>query len=492
MAQAVLHARRVVAVGLIYGAAVELGLALKVPGVDIAMFWPAAGVGATLMVLALRRSRAQAASVALAIAGLNLLLNLVGHNTLAMSAGYTVANTVEPLVAGLAYARLRRTRTAPAMTMPCLIVAALAGVLPSSALAVGLLRGGGEPWWQTAANFGVPDFSSIVVVGSLIVVPHRLDLRRWPEATAQAGVLAALCAVAYWFTTGLHVGWLPLPALMWAAMRLGTTWTAVSSSGLAVTVAVAASHNRGAFGDSAHRFTDLIASQGFATVAVFMAMTMAAVVVEREQAARALALSDPLTGVGNRRYLVEQAPQLLGGGRHEGTLVGLFFCDLNGFKAINDAHGHEAGDEVLRQVAQRLAAVVRRSDVVARLGGDEFVVLCPDIYAASEVEKIAARLEAVLTEPILVGGRTLAVTASVGVAMQTRPTSLPELMARADAEMYRNKSTGRPSALPPVPRGGAEIDPVAMTASRMATSTTVAATATATVERRRLPGRSPR
>jgi diguanylate cyclase (GGDEF)-like protein len=290
------------------------------------------------------------------------------------------------------------------------------------------------------------------VVGSLVLVPHRVTVGRRIEAGLQAAALAGLCSLAYWYTSPVHVAWLPLPALMWAAMRLGTTWTALSGSFLSLNAAVAATQQRDTFGGSAHRFADLISGQGFAAVTVFMAMTMAATVAEREQAARALALSDPLTGVGNRRHLVEQAPRLLGPGRRPATLVGFFFCDLNGFKEINDVYGHEIGDVVLRVTAQRLSSAVRRTDVVARLGGDEFVVLCPDVYAPSEVERIGQRLATALADPIEAGSHRLDVTVSIGVAMQARPTTLNILMARADEEMHRNKERARSGSAVPPPR----------------------------------------
>jgi hypothetical protein len=150
--------RRLVVVALVYGCAVQLGLALKVPGVSIAVFWPAAGVGAALAMTAFPKSRAHAGAVVGGVAFAGVVLNLAAHNSLEMSAGFTFANTLESAMAGTVYVRLRRTRPAPGMAMPCLIVAGATAVLASSAVALALLMPTiDDPWWQVAANFGVPD-----------------------------------------------------------------------------------------------------------------------------------------------------------------------------------------------------------------------------------------------------------------------------------------------------------------------------------------------
>lgn len=143
---------------------------------------------------------------------------------------------------------------------------------------------------------------------------------------------------------------------------------------------------------------------------------------------------DDLTGLANRRQFISALEEAVG--RETGE-VALVYCDLDDFKSINDRHGHAVGDTVLCQVAERLSAVVRPSDLVARLGGDEFVILIAGgIPEASVlVERITERMRPVFP----IGDLTLAVRASIGAAIGVPGASAEDLFARADADMYRMK-----------------------------------------------------
>jgi diguanylate cyclase (GGDEF)-like protein len=155
---------------------------------------------------------------------------------------------------------------------------------------------------------------------------------------------------------------------------------------------------------------------------------------------------DPLTGLFNRRFLVEQAPRLWRQARRDGTRVAALVLDLDHFKRLNDAYGHAAGDAVLQEVAGALSAAVRPSDILARTGGEELVVLGL-VSDPDEAAHLAERLRSAVA-----AGRTAAghaVTASIGVAL-TRPTDgesatdgLWRLVDRADAAMYEAKQQGR-------------------------------------------------
>ena len=164
------------------------------------------------------------------------------------------------------------------------------------------------------------------------------------------------------------------------------------------------------------------------------------------------ALHDPLTGLPNRRLAVERLAQLLS--RRDVSDVTVAFLDLDGFKAINDSFGHNSGDRVLRDIAHRLHGAVRESDTVARLAGDEFVVLVPSL-AADSLEQLVSRLRAATTLEASSNGCTLAVTASIGIAIAKGGSISPEaLLQRADAAMYRAKMHGggtswADEALPP-------------------------------------------
>jgi diguanylate cyclase (GGDEF)-like protein/PAS domain S-box-containing protein len=167
---------------------------------------------------------------------------------------------------------------------------------------------------------------------------------------------------------------------------------------------------------------------------------LAAVLSER-------AVRDPLTGLANRTLLLERLRAALSRDARTGGGTGLLFLDLDGFKAVNDRHGHEVGDAVLRRVAQRLAAAVRPSDTVARLGGDEFVVL---VEAAAEadlapvVRRLSAAFDEPLAEPAEGGAEATPVGVSIGTAwVQGGDCAPAELLRRADAAMYRDKRARR-------------------------------------------------
>lgn len=155
---------------------------------------------------------------------------------------------------------------------------------------------------------------------------------------------------------------------------------------------------------------------------------------------------DPLTGLYNRRYLVEQAPRLWRQARRDGTRVAAMVLDLDHFKRLNDAHGHAAGDAVLRAVADSLTATVRPADVLARTGGEELVVLGL-VSDPDEASRLAERLRRAVAGTHTDDGHT--VTASVGIAL-TRPVdgedardALWRLVDRADVAMYEAKQAGR-------------------------------------------------
>ncbi|MCU1692907.1 MAG: hypothetical protein JWM64_1998 [Frankiales bacterium] len=154
------------------------------------------------------------------------------------------------------------------------------------------------------------------------------------------------------------------------------------------------------------------------------------------------AVRDPLTGLANRALLAERLRGALARDARTGGRTGLLFLDLDGFKAVNDQHGHGVGDDVLRGVASRLLAGVRPSDTVARLGGDEFVVLVEGVTEEG-LTQLATRLEAAVQEPYDVGVR-VQVGASVGSALSHGGEADPAgLIGRADRGMYEVKRDRR-------------------------------------------------
>lgn len=170
------------------------------------------------------------------------------------------------------------------------------------------------------------------------------------------------------------------------------------------------------------------------------------VTVQRAFEARleALALHDTLTGLPNRRRLLERVEEAIARGRRNHGMLAVMFCDLDRFKVVNDSLGHEAGDQLLVFAAARIGAVIRETDTLARLGGDEFVVLCDEVEAISTVTEIAQRVAAALEAPFELNGSEVFVSASIGIALWTGGAETPiDLLRNADTAMYRAKDGGR-------------------------------------------------
>lgn len=159
------------------------------------------------------------------------------------------------------------------------------------------------------------------------------------------------------------------------------------------------------------------------------------------------ALHDALTGLANRALLHELIPQALANARRQNTHVAVCFLDLDRFKPINDHHGHAVGDEVLKEVSQRLLACVREADVVARVGGDEFVLLLTGLDSADGYQPTCERARAAISAPFRVGYAVLTVGVAIGVAVSpVDGDELEGLMRLADERMYLDKAArGKPS-----------------------------------------------
>ena len=154
------------------------------------------------------------------------------------------------------------------------------------------------------------------------------------------------------------------------------------------------------------------------------------------------ATHDTLTGLPNRALFRERLLAALPSAA-AGAHLSVLFCDLDHFKQVNDALGHAAGDELLRQVAARLRAVIRPCDTVGRLSGDEFAIILPALLDPADAHGLATRVEECFAEPFRLEGREVAVGTSVGVAVHEPGTTAEDLMKQADAAMYRHKQGGR-------------------------------------------------
>ncbi len=169
-------------------------------------------------------------------------------------------------------------------------------------------------------------------------------------------------------------------------------------------------------------------------------------VTERREAQKRLAHEashDPLTGLPNRALLDDRMGMALARLRRSELPLAVLFLDLDRFKLVNDSLGHEAGDRLLVEVAERLGRLLRPSDTVARLGGDEFAILCEDI-TPDATATLAGRIGESLARDFNLDGHTLSVTTSIGIAIDRDPDVSPgTLLANADAAMYEAKTRGR-------------------------------------------------
>jgi diguanylate cyclase (GGDEF)-like protein/PAS domain S-box-containing protein len=165
---------------------------------------------------------------------------------------------------------------------------------------------------------------------------------------------------------------------------------------------------------------------------------------EHEDAIKRLAYRDDLTGLPNRVSLTDRMQLELAHAKRNKELLAVAYVDLDGFKEINDRHGHAAGDALLKAAAERMRGVLRAGDTIARLGGDEFVIVLPAIGSAEDARRVGEKVVAALDRHVEIDGKQLRVGASFGAALYPRDgEDAQTLMRRADKAMYRAKSAGR-------------------------------------------------
>lgn len=163
-----------------------------------------------------------------------------------------------------------------------------------------------------------------------------------------------------------------------------------------------------------------------------------------EQEMTGLAFYDALTRLPNRRLFLDRLSQSLAQARRSQKMLAVFFLDLDGFKAVNDTHGHQAGDHLLVAVAERLSAVLRQSDTVARLGGDEFTIILGNLQDADHARFVVQKVISAFNKPFSIHGHELAISTSIGISVFPIDDSEPEKMIEhADAAMYHAKKAGK-------------------------------------------------
>lgn len=290
-------------------------------------------------------------------------------------------------------------------------------------------------------------FSAVAVAGGVYCLSKnhpgaRYFLLAWTVLLAGVAVLAMR-----------NMGWLPTTALTLYAMQIGSALEMMLLAfALADRVAAlrrekdhanqVALDAKQAMVDallrSEHELESRVAERTHALEAANVQLR------EKERELEHMARHDPLTGLPNRTLLNDRIARATARAQRYKRGAALLLMDLDGFKAVNDAHGHAVGDQLLVAVARRLSENVREADTVARYGGDEFVVVLEDLHESQEAEAVADKLVAELGRPFELESGAVQTGASIGIAHLIEDGSGPEqLLRRADAAMYAAKSAGR-------------------------------------------------
>lgn len=163
---------------------------------------------------------------------------------------------------------------------------------------------------------------------------------------------------------------------------------------------------------------------------------------QKVEQARHFAYHDELTGLPNRRLLLDRLSQAMAQAARQRKQVALLLLDLDGFKSVNDRLGHGAGDQLLQQVADRLTVCIRGADTACRYGGDEFVIMLLEIEGHESAAAVAQKIRAGLAVTFVIGGSTIAMTASIGTAIYpVDGQNFRDLIKQADITMYRAKGS---------------------------------------------------
>ena len=166
--------------------------------------------------------------------------------------------------------------------------------------------------------------------------------------------------------------------------------------------------------------------------------------VESEKAIKHFAYHDWLTDLPNRLLFNDRLKQSLITAKRNSRILGVMFIDLDGFKGVNDTYGHDAGDELLKMVAEKVRLALRQSDTLSRIGGDEFLVLLPEVVSTAAVIDVAKKIALIIDKPFQLDDAVLDISASIGVAIYPEHgKDGREILKNADIAMYRAKELGK-------------------------------------------------
>jgi diguanylate cyclase (GGDEF)-like protein len=315
-------------------------------------------------------------------------------------------------------------RSTPARADALVVIFALAGV-------IGALIRLAQTTPRSAGALRVLVVALVLALGANLI--FVMQPGGWPHTAAVVMLLVAYTLVGLFC---LHTAPVELATSEIALRREAVSGARLVFLGIAVGVIPLAVGARALLGQP----TDgLLLIAGYLPIAVLVMVRIGLLAAERARAERALehrANRDALTGLPNRRELVNALDERIR--RGEGSV--LLFCDLDGFKAVNDERGHGVGDLVLIETARRLEECVRAADVVSRFGGDEFLILL-DVSGPTDVDAICRRIADALSRPFDVPGGQATIGISIGVATASTDTAADDLIDQADQAMYAAKRT---------------------------------------------------
>jgi diguanylate cyclase (GGDEF)-like protein len=437
----------IAAVGIIYFVAGKLGLTMALVHPSATAVWPCTGI----------------ALAAFLIFGYDLwpgvllaafLANITTAGSVATCFGIATGNTLEGLAGAYLVNRFAGGRNAMHRPQDVFKFAGLAGILSTSISATfgvtSLALGGYASW----ANYGaiwstwwLGDAVGAVIVAPLLMVwISETHLRwRWTQCLEAVSLVVCVVLVGLIVFDGFLVPgnksypleYLCIPLLIWAGFRYGQREAAVATLALAGTAVWGTLHGFGPFARES-RNESLLFLQSFLGIVAVVTMAFAAAFTETrraEEEARYLAASDPLTGLGNYRKLIDTLGAETMRSSRTGRSFALLLLDLDGLKMINDAHGHLVGSQALCRMAHVLRNHSRNIDTAARYGGDEFALVIPEADMG-----VARQLAHRIMERLSGDGEEPALSVSIGAAVCPQDGKSIEMLLRAaDRALYKGK-----------------------------------------------------
>ena len=396
------------------------------------------------------------------------VVNYTTAGTLVTSLGIATGNTLEGLVGAWLVGRFAGGRSCMLTAEGVFKFALLAGLVSttvSATIGVATLHVAGlaptnelasiwSTWW-------LGDGSGDLLVAPVLLtwIERPIGPFRWDRGLEWCALMGGLFVVAVALFGGFPalplrtegLKFLTIPFLTWAAARFGPREASTATlllGGIAVWGTLHATDPAG--GPAAN--ASLMFLQAYMAVAAVMTLMLAAAVTERKTAEaqlRALAISDPLTGIANYRHLIARMEGEIERSERTGRPFAVIFMDVDGLKKINDRHGHITGSRALIRVAEVLRDSARVVDTAARYGGDEFALLLPET-GMEEAAQVAKRLQ----ERLAASTETPGVQVSLGIAVHPRDGRTPDaLLGAADRQLYhqRSRTRGEPLAAPLAP-----------------------------------------